>query len=275
MTDHYSTLGVNSSASPDEIKKAYRKLASQHHPDKGGDTKRFQEIQTAYDTLSDPQKKQMYDLEQQGGGPGGFRFTVNGQPFGGVPPGMEDFFNQFNFNVRRQKNNRDIRIQLPIPLTETLQEHKKNISISTSTGRESVSIDIPRGTHNGMVMRYTGLGDNMFNDVPRGDLYVEFAVFADRPFIINDLDLVTNYQIDSFDAMLGLDITVEGLDGKQFTLAVPAGVQSGTKMRIRDQGLYQIHSSHRGNLMVAIQIKTPTNLSENQIQLIKQAKNTQ
>lgn len=275
MTDHYSTLGVSSSASQDEIKKAYRKLASQHHPDKGGDTSTFQSIQTAYDVLGDEQKRQMYDLERQGGGPGGFRFTVNGQPFNGMPPGMEDFFNAFNFNVRRQKQNRDIRIQLPIPLTDTLYEHKKNISISTSKGREAITIDIPRGTHNGMVMRYGGLGDNMFHDVPRGDLYVEFAVFADRPFIINDLDLVINYQIDSIDAMLGTDITVEGLDGKQFTLTVPAGVQPGTKLRIREQGLYQIHTSHRGNLMVSIQIQTPTNLTEKQIQLIKQVKDIQ
>ena len=87
MTNHYNTLGVDRNSSPDEIKKAYRKLASQHHPDKGGDTATFQNIQTAYDILSDPQKRQHYDNPQpQGfggfsGSPGGFQFHTQGFDF--------------------------------------------------------------------------------------------------------------------------------------------------------------------------------------------------
>ena len=94
---HYATLGVGENANADEIKKAYRKLASQHHPDKGGDTVKFQEIQTAYDTLHDPAKREQYDYERKN--PSGMRFTVNGQDFGGgMPPGMEDMFRNFGFN---------------------------------------------------------------------------------------------------------------------------------------------------------------------------------
>lgn len=96
---HYSTLGVADTATPDEIKKAYRKLAGQYHPDKeGGDKTRFQEVQKAYEVLSDPQKKQQYDMERSGRLPGGFRFTVNGQDVDRVPGGMDDLFRNFGFN---------------------------------------------------------------------------------------------------------------------------------------------------------------------------------
>lgn len=273
---HYDTLGVSTSATPDEIKRAFRKLASQHHPDKGGDTKRFQEIQVAYDVLGDPAKRQQYDLERSGHG--GMRFTVNGNPFdgfGGVPPGMEDFFKHFNFNVRRQKQNKDIRISITIPIIETLSDQRKTISIQTSRGRENVEIQLPRGVTSGSVMRFSGLGDNLYDDIHRGDLYVEIMVMADRRFTIYDLDVIINYQLDSFDAILGKEIEVEGIDSKKFTLQVPAGIQHGTKLRIRDQGLYQMHSLDRGNLLVNIQIVTPTGLNDHQINLIKQIKGIQ
>ncbi len=274
--NHYDTLGVSTSATPDEIKKAFRKLASQHHPDKGGDTAKFQDIQAAYDTLGDPGKRQQYDLERSGNP--GMRFTVNGHPFdgfGGVPPGMEDFFKNFNFNVRRQKQNKDIRISITVPIFETLSDQRKTISIQTSRGRENVEIQLPRGITSGNIIKFSGLGDNLHDDVHRGDLYVEIMVIADRRFTIQDLDVIINYQLDSFDAMLGKEIEVEGIDNKKFTLQVPVGIQHGTKLRIRAQGLYHMHSADRGNLLVNIQIITPTGLNDNQINLIKQIKGIQ
>ena len=95
---HYDTLGVSESASLDEIKKAYRKLANQHHPDKGGDTNRFQQIQAAYDAIGDEQKRTQYDAERSGHG--GFRFTVNGHDVGGggVPQHMEEMLRNFGFS---------------------------------------------------------------------------------------------------------------------------------------------------------------------------------
>ena len=142
---HYDTLGLSETASQDEIKKAYRSLASKNHPDKGGDTARFQEIQAAYAAIETEDKRAQYDAERRGGG--GFRFNVNGTEFNNVPPGMEDLFAQFGFgfkshdpfaHMRRQqqqpKRNKDLRINVVLKLAETLEEQKRVFEVRTTTG---------------------------------------------------------------------------------------------------------------------------------------------
>ena len=184
MANAYETLGVPTGASEDEIKKAYRKLASQHHPDKGGDTAKFQEIQNAYETLSDPQKRAQHDNPNPFGHQGGdshFEFH-----FGGGDP--HDIFQQFfqhgfgghnPFQQRQQpRRNKDLRINLTINLQETLAEQKKTVSVQTTKGdRFNVDVNIPRGVSNGTTIKYTQMGDNMFDSLTRGDLYVIITVF--------------------------------------------------------------------------------------------------
>ena len=281
MANAYETLGVPTGASEDEIKKEYRKLASQHHPDKGGDTAKFQEIQNAYETLSDPQKRAQHDNPNPFGHQGGdshFEFH-----FGGGDP--HDIFQQFfqhgfgghnPFQQRQQpRRNKDLRINLTINLQETLAEQKKTVSVQTTKGdRFNVDVNIPRGVSNGTTIKYTQMGDNMFDSLTRGDLYVIITVLPVEKFEIHGINLVTNIEIDSIDAMLGADKPIRGIDGKDFLIKIPQGCQFGSKFGLSGQGLYQMNSNVRGDLIVNTIIKTPI-LSEEQLTQLRTIRLTQ
>ena len=285
---YYELLGVTEQATADEIKRAYRKLASQHHPDKGGDKVKFQEIQSAYDTLSDPGKRQQYDMQRSGQMPGGFRFTVNGQDMSGMGGGVEEMLRNFGFNfggfpggdpfghVRQPRRNKDLRIDIPITLASTLEEQSKTISVQTTNGhRETVEVKIPRGVSNGTQIKYAGIGDNFFNTLPRGDLYVHFTILPHPPFFVDGLDIIVEKTVDCLTAITGGEIEVSGIDDKKFLLSVPPGAQPGSAFRLTGQGVWQLHGLQRGNLIVKLAITIPQNLSDKQIELINQIKNTQ
>ena len=284
---HYDTLGISESASQDEIKKAYRKLANQHHPDKGGDTTQFQKIQAAYEAISDENKRAQYDAERNG--IGGFRFSVNGQDMSGnMPPEMEDVLRNFGFgfsfgpgfashghdpfaNFRQPRRNKDIQVSIIVSLASTLQSHTKTISVQSTNGeRFSVDVQIPRGVRPNSTIKYPNLGDNFFNSLPRGDLYVKIQVEGDPRFQVDNYDLIKIIEIDCISAILGCTLSIEGLDGKMFDLTVPAGTQPDSKLRIAGQGLYVMNQSNRGNLLIYIKVKVPTNLTNNQIETLKQ-----
>lgn len=282
MTNAYETLGVPKGASEDEIKKAYRKLASAHHPDKGGDTARFQEIQNAYDTLNDPQKRQQHDNPNSFGrqgfqqtGPGNFEFQFGG---GGSP---EDIFAQFfagagnnPFHRHAQpRRNKDLRVQLTISLASTLAAQRKSISVQTTKGdRYTADVDIPRGINHGTTIKYQGLGDNMFETLTRGDLYVIINVVNDSNFEIQGINLVNNLEIDSIEAMLGTEKTIQTIDGKEFSIKIPQACQYGQKFSLAGQGLYQMNSTHRGNLIVNVIIKT-LQLTELELTVLRNIRN--
>jgi DnaJ-class molecular chaperone len=282
MSDYYSILGVEKTASPEEIKKSYRTLAMRHHPDRnGGDDTIFKEIQTAYNTLSDPQKKAQYDAIQAGGDQG-FRFTVNGQD---MPPGfggfgnINDIFQNFGMhfhndpfgNFRQPQRNKDLRIHISVPLANTLAEQIKTISVQTTKGhRETVEVRIPVGIANDTTIKYPGLGDNFFDSLERGDLYVQVIVEPHPDFQIQGIDLLRQINVDCLSAMTGSTITVTGLDGKQFNLSIPVGTQSGAGFRLNEQGLYALNSSTRGSLIAIINITIPTDLLPEQLDLIRQ-----
>lgn len=282
---HYDTLGVANTATPDEIKKAYRKLASQHHPDKGGDTAKFQQIEEAYRILSDTNQRAQYDSQLRGN-PGGFRFTVNGQDINGFPPEMGDIFNKFGFNFgghdpfaqfrqQQPKRNKDMRVELRVDLEDTLNQNKKVISVQTTNGeRQTIEVDIPRGIHNGSQIKYPGLGDNFFTSIPRGDLYIHFTINPHPKFQISGYDLFTNIDINALDAIIGCSVEFLTLDGKTFELTVPPGTQFGTKFKIGGQGLYAMNQSARGNLYLIANIVIPTDLSEDKLETIRQLRNT-
>ena len=276
---HYSTLGIAETATPDDIKKAYRKLASQHHPDKGGDVAKFQEIEQAYRTLSDPASKEQYDLERQGGGFREFRF-------GGA--GLDDIFRQFGFGFShgdpfaqarqhpQPRRNKDLRIEIPIPLVSTLEEQTKHIQVTTTNGEKStLEVKIPRGITNGTNIKYSGLGDNLFATLPRGDLYIQFRVFDAEDFLVNHIDLYTHSTVNCLLATVGGKINVTGLDGKQFQLTLPKGTQPGTKFRIPGQGLYQLNTETRGDLYIAVEITVPQDLTQKQVEIIQSIIETQ
>ena len=270
---HYATLGVGETADADEIKRAYRKLASQHHPDKGGDTAKFQSIQTAYDTLSNPSKRQQYDMERQGNG---IHFQFNG----GMPGGIHDIFRNFGFpgavdpfGQMRQpppRRNKDLRVEIAIPLVDTLSEITKTISVQTTNGhREILEVKLPRGVTNGTNIKYPGLGDNLFNTLPRGDLYVQIAVHGSEHFVVHGIDLYSQISVNCLTAIVGGVAIISGLDHREFELSIPAGVQPNTKFRIANQGLFQMNTLHRGDLYVELQLTVPQNLTPDQLQTIK------
>ena len=273
--NHYETLGIDKNATPEEVKRAYRKLASKHHPDKGGDTAQFQKIEEAYRVLSDPQKRAEYDNPVQQMGPNHFHFNFgNGN--------VEDIFAQFGFDMfgRRQaaqpRRNKDLRSEIFVTLRDTLSDQTKTLSIKTTNGhRQNIDIVIPKGITSGTVMKYPGMGDTMFENLPRGDLYITVNVQADHAYQVNGLDLIASLTIDCFQAILGSEQTVVGLDGKEFLVKTPQGCQPNTKLKISGEGLPGFQNDIKGNLYIAIKVTIPTNLTDEQKQLIQTITNRQ
>lgn len=264
MANAYETLGINPSASDEEIKKAYRRLAGKYHPDKGGDTAKFQEIQTAYNTLSDPVKRQQHDNPNPfHGGPNGSHFEFQ---FGGGPHDIfEQFFHQAGFGhqnpfrSQHTRRNKDLRITLRIDLSSTLDEQIKTVSVETTKGdRFNVDVRIPRGVNTGTTIKYSGQGDNMFETLTRGDLYVIINIIENDKFQIHGNTLITDLEVSAIEAMVGVERTVNGIDNKMFSIKIPSGCQHDTKFGLKGQGLYQINSPVRGDLIVNIKIKVPT-----------------
>ncbi len=274
--DYYSILGVPKGASDDEIKKAYRKLAMKHHPDRGGDQAQFQKIQEAYATLGDAQKRQEYDHPQPQHQ--GFHFH-----FGGPGNPLDEIFASFGFghgpdpfaHMRQQqpRKNKDLRIQIELELASTLSDQTKTISVATTTGeRQTVEINIPRGIATGHQMRYAGLGDNMFNTIPRGDLYINFFVREDPRFSVEGLDIIYKISINCLDAITGVEIDVPNIEGKVFRLTIPAGTKHGSRLRLPNQGLYEINTTRRGNLIVEVSLHVPVVKNTEALKLIEQLK---
>ena len=281
---HYTTLGISEDADQDTIKKAYRKLASQHHPDKGGDTAKFQQIEEAYRVLSDEPQRAQYDDERRN--PGGFRFNMNGHEFGGMPPNMHDLFRNFGFDFgggnpfggfhqHQPRRNRDLQVRVPIKLASTVADQTMTISVQTTKNtRENVEITIPRGAQNGTQIKYPGLGDNFFDTLPRGDLYVQVIMEPHPNYEVHDLDIVTSHTIDCFTAMIGGNISVTNFDGTVLTVGVPPGTQPGQMLRLSNHGLWQVHSLTRGNLIVKIHVTIPKTLTPEQLELATKFKST-
>lgn len=254
MSDHYNTLGVGKNANADDIKKAYRKMAAKHHPDRGGDTKHFQKIQEAYDTLSDPAKKQQYDNPQPE-----FRFHT------GNMGGFEDIFANFGFGgfgqrqqVRRNKN---ITITVKMTLQEIFEGKEVVGSIKLPSGKDqALQIKIPRGVQHGDQIRFQGLGDDSIPGMQRGDLITSIIELPDSRFRRDGFHLFTEAKINSFDAMLGTVVVVETIAGSYLEISVPAGIQHGQMVNCRGHGLYEVNRNTRGNMFVAINVSTPANL---------------
>lgn len=264
----YEVLGVPKTATTEEIKRQYRKLASQNHPDKGGDTARFQQIQSAYDILSDPDKKHAID------NPRSNHFNFN---FGGAS--IDEIFAQFGFHQHpfaraHPRKNQDIRTAINLNLEDTLQDVSTTLLLQTAHQQKTLDIKIPKGITSGTTIKYPNLGDNLFPNLPPGDLYLTVNVAAHDRFVVAGLDLITNLTIDCIDAILGCERTIVGLDNKVFLIQIPQGCQPGTKFKISGQGLNAFQNDIKGNLLVQISITIPTNLSDDQKNLLLTFQNT-
>ena len=275
MTDHYTTLGVNKQATPDEIKKAYRKLASQHHPDKGGDKEKFQEIQSAYAILSDDQKRAEYDNPQP---------QFNGGQFNGGFGGFEDIFRNFGgfgdiFGHRAQhfqqpQRNRTLNLQTAVTLEEAFSGKELVANIQLPSGREQIiNVKIPAGVNDGTILRLREIGDDTYTNITRGDVHLSVTVVPHAVFSRQGDDLVKEITVDALDAILGTDITVNTIDGRTLNVTIKEGTQPGTILSAQGYGMPNMHDNNfKGRLLLPIKIIIPTNLTDNQKILIKQAR---
>lgn len=264
--DYYQTLGVQKSATQDEIKKAYRSLAMKHHPDRGGDTAKFKEIQEAYSTLGDEQKRAEYDNPQPLFGPGGFEFHFGGpggfeQMFGNGHP----FADLFGFRQRHQNANRSVQLQTAISLEEAFYGKEMLASISLPSGKEqTVNIKIPPGIHNGTTLRLSGMGDDSIQGLPRGDLLLTVHVQEHPTFHRQGDDLVLEKEITCIDAMTGSKITITSIDGKNLETQIPGGIQNDNVLGLTGYGMPNFNSpNNRGRLLIKVKIRIP-NLTEDQ-----------
>lgn len=261
--DFYQTLGVAESANQDDIKKAYRKLATQHHPDKGGDTAKFQSIAQAYDTLGDENKRAQYDAQRKGmGGDGNFHFTsgdINdlfGQMFGGQNPFGNAFRQTRTQQVRRK--NRDLNIRVKISFKQSYLGAELEATYQTPSGRkENVIIKVPEGIQSGQTIRYQSLGDDSDPNLPRGDLNVTVMVEHSQAYERKGDDLLVYVTINPIEAMIGCTKSVENLDETQLNIIIRPGVQHGTEYVTKGLGFKNLKGV-RGNLVTVIGIEIPS-----------------
>ena len=256
MPDHYAALGVARTATPDEIKRAFRKLASQHHPDKGGDTKKFQEIQAAYDTLGDAAKRQQYDnpAPQFAGMPGGAQFNMGdifAQMFGGHP----------GFAGQHPRRNH-ARMSLWITLRDVLTGGHRQVAVGSMAGQSTIEIDIPLGIDDGDMVQYQGLA-------PGGqDLVIEFKIHPHPQFRRDGLNLTVDHKCLVWDMIQGGDTTVNHLDGNQLLVTVPPLTDNGTTLRLRGRGLGD-RKGNKGDLFVKLHALLPRSISPELIEAIQ------
>jgi curved DNA-binding protein len=268
MEDYYSILGIQQSASQEEIKRAYRSLASKHHPDKGGDTAKFQKIQEAYSVLGDPEKRQEYHNPKIQSRE--FHFHDN------IPPEFKEIFSNFNFDgffhQHRTRKNKTLNFEIKITLKEAFQGTNSLLNILLPSGKEQVvEVKIPPGIKNGGIIRLVGMGDDSIPNQPRGDLHLTVNVQNDPSFERIDETLVKNIEINCFEAILGKKIVIQTIDDKILEIEVPPGIQHGQNLSIHGYGMPNIRDPRmRGRLLLNINIKIPTNLDQNQLELIKQ-----
>jgi len=267
--DYYSILGVTRNATPEEIKKAYRKQAMANHPDRGGDEAKFKQVTEAYEILSNSDKRDAYDNPQPN-----FNQQRRGQhnPFGGTP--FDHIFGQGFAQQRQTPRNKDITLQANISLADVLTGKNLIIQYQLSNGNlETVTVDVPAGAKHGDTIQYEGLGDVGHPRYPRGNLHVRIKINKTNNWHRDQDHLFTKKSVNIFDLLLGCVIIITTLDEKRLELKIPQGTQSGTKFSIPGYGLPNMHSRQRGTLFVEIEAKIPKITDENVLNKIQQLKN--
>jgi curved DNA-binding protein len=312
--DYYKILGVKKSANAEDIKKAYRKLAMQYHPDRNQGDKaaeaKFKEISEAYAVLSDAEKRKQYDMfgsegfqqrysqedifsgfdfsdifrEFGFGGIGGRkrgkgssifdhifsgatqgpRYQSKGDPFGSFSKGYGD--------RTRGLKGQDLVYELSLNLEDTINTQEKSISYNVGGVNHQVKVRIPAGIGNGKKLRLAGKGQPGPQGGSSGDLYIKIRILNHPIFQRQEDDLYISREIKFSEAALGTQIEVPTIDGKRLNLKIPAGTQSGSKMRLKGHGLPRMGGASRGDAYVKIQVAVPKKLSKTQKAAIDELK---
>lgn len=304
--DYYQILGVPKQASPQEIKKAFRKLAAKYHPDKNpGDQaaeEKFKEINEANEVLSDADKRKKYDTlgsnweyyqqagddwekyAQYGGASGGSRSYYSGDAErmfrGGGRRGFSSFFDLFfgedseqdpfaHFGENRQAvRGRDIEASLSITLHEAYQGSRRTFEING----EKIRIHIKPGAYEGQKLRLKGKGQPGPGNHQRGDLYIVLNVLPDRHFVREGDDLLLTTKIDLYTAMLGGSIEVPTITGT-VKVNIPKSVQPGKTLRLKGKGMPKYGETDTyGDLMVKLEVELPKHLTSEEEELFRRLK---
>ena len=293
--DYYKILGVAKSASGDEIKKAYRKLALQYHPDRNKGDKaaeeKFKEISEAYAVLSDSEKKKQYDMF----GADGFqkRYTQDDIfrdvdfssifrefGFGGGGRGGPHIFSQifggtggrpqygrggpFGGGQPRGVKGQDLIYELPVTLEEVVTTTEKVIAYQVDGRQEKISTKIPAGITSGKKLRLAGKGNPGAYGGPNGDLYVQIKVLEHPLFKREEDDLISVKKIKFSDALLGTELDVPTIDKKTMRIKIPAGTQNNAKFRLKGQGMPHMNKKGRGDAYVQVTVEVPKKLDKKQ-----------
>lgn len=286
--DYYQILGVNKNATDEEIKKAYRKLARKLHPDLNPNDKeahkKFQEINEANEVLSDPEKRKKYDQygkdwqhaeqfeqarrsqQQRGAYSESFSGDFNQGDF-------SEFFNSMfggmggGYSRREAKfRGEDYQAEIQLNLTEVSKTHQQVLTVNG----KNIRITIPAGVEDGQKIKIKGHGGPGINGGPNGDLYIAFHIINNTKFNRDGKDLYTSVDIDLYTAVLGGEITVDTFDGKA-KLNIKPETQNGSKIRLKGKGfpVYKKEGEF-GDLIITLNVKIPTNLTEKQKELFEQ-----
>ena len=304
--DYYETLGVTKTASEDEIKSAFRKLARKYHPDVAKDKKaaeeKFKQINEAYEVLSDPEKRRKYDqLGEHWNQPGGFQPPPQwgaGQPGGGFRwgsgenggvefefggTGFSDFFEAFfgggrgrsafgGFGQRETTAERgsDVEADIMVTLEEALHGSMRQVSLRRAGSKktETYQVKIPRGVREGQRIRLAGQGEAGERGGKSGDLFLRVRLARHPDFSVEGSDLVHEVKIAPWQAVLGDKLIVPTLEGNA-RLKLPPGTQGGQRFRLRERGLSGV-SGQRGDLYVVVQIALPKKLTEREREIWEQ-----
>ncbi len=259
MKDYYNILGVARTATDDEIKRAYRRLASQHHPDKGGDTAQFQAVQEAYSVLGDEAKRREYN------NPRSSHVHMN---FGPGAFDLDQIFNMFGANFRGQPQARVPRMTLWISLKDVAQGGPRTVAIQMGNQVSHVQIDIPQGISDGDSIRYPGLA-------PEGmDMVINYRVRAEPGWQRQGVDLLTETSVSLYDLILGGTVEIMDIRDRSLLLTIPPGTNPGTQLRMRGQGLPPSAlpgqgQGRVGDLIVRVQARIPASYSPEFIDAVR------
>lgn len=272
--DYYERLGVDRNADDKQLKSAFKKKSMEYHPDRGGDSEKFKEINEAYQALKDPQKRQMYDQfgttdPQQANfssdhfGPQGFHGSFD----------INDLFSQFGFNQGRQQRNKDIRLRMNIHFKDIFRHKADTISYQLPSGKQEIlDIRFPPGIKTGDQMNLTGYGDDSIKQLPRGNLIVQFNVIPDKDWERNGLNIITQKNVDILDLILGTTIEIVTPTGKSISLNIPKGSKPGTTFSISNYGIPDTQTGKQGNIHVKLNGTMPK-LNDTELKKIQEVKN--
>lgn len=300
--DYYSVLGVSKGASEKDIKKAYKRLAMKYHPDKNpGDTAAeasFKEVKEAYEVLTDTSKRRQYDqfghAAFEGGGFGGHgghggggfddifgdAFRQRGGGFGGGGfggggfGGFEDIFSQARGGRGRPRaeKGQDQEYTLTVDFVDAIQGAEKVVELPINGENKKINVKVPAGIKDGEKIRFSGKGRPGINGGPAGDLLLTIATRSHAFLERDGNDLICLTKVSMVTAALGGEAEVNVLDSR-FKLKIPAGTQSGRKFKMTGRGVTS-RKGETGDLLVKIQVETPTNLNDKQRDLLEQFKAT-